>query len=404
MPSSSAFHKSQARTGKRRLVDPDLLPDQRRRVERKSRADRSAPDERGCRRKDIKHALNHRRCYPLPNDDAGRECFALLCHAAFARFAPEDIARDMRGTAELWADWLTEGELDALVDEVTHRPRKLTKKQIGAELGLTKDEWLHPDVEAWSLWPIDYTNADWKRDKAERDRQRAARNYASKRKLLSKTEQCIDFLRKVLAVEPAPAARIMRLAISLDLEKQGAKRFGKPMKEACRALGIVKPKRGMNGGWWWGLPQAEKRPEMPYISEGDLADEKTPCFSEGDLFSSPTGKNLLSEELGEEVHAVEGAASGDRHRAGAGSGLVHGDDNAKRFPLRPALAPRREGFGRILINQRWAQPLRAFATASRQDRDRAWLAIMAQGDGLALQAARHRWGGVPVINQHGGEA
>ena len=98
---------------------------------------------------------------------------------------------------------------------------------------------------------------------------------------------------------------------------------------------------------------------------------------------------------------MESAASLDRQRAGAGSGLGHVEDSAKRLPLRPAFAPRREGFGRILIDQRWAQPMRAFATASRQERDRGWLAIMAQGGGLALQAARHRWGGVV---SYGGKA
>ncbi|HZZ26114.1 MAG TPA: hypothetical protein VFE60_27765 [Roseiarcus sp.] len=404
MPAATAKSKTQGRQP-HRLIDPDLLPDlPRQRVGRKSRGDRSVPDERGCWRKDIKRVLNYQYGYPLPNDDAGSECFSLLCHAAFARLSPEEIAWSIARTADLWADWITQSDLDALVDEVANRPRKLTKKIIGAELGLTKDTWQH--VEAWSLWPIKYTNAEWKRDKAEKARQRAARNYASKRKTLTARDQCIDFLRKVLADEPAPAARILRQAISLELEKQGAKQFGKPMREACRALGVVKPKKGMNGGWWWRLPQAEKRSEMPYISEGDLSDEKNPCFLEGDLSSSPTGKNQVCEELdevGEAAVAIESAASREGQRPGEGPSPVQGETSA-RLPPRPAFAPRRDGFGRVPINERWAQPLRAFATASREDRDRAWAFIMAQGEGLAFQAARRRWGGDVSIIQAGGEA
>ena len=245
-------------------IDPDLLPDPPR-VGRKRRADQSDYDKRGLWRKHIKRTLNDQYGCPLPDDDAGRECFALLCHAAFA--GSEQIASDIAGTAAMWADWLTPSDLDALTDEVASRPRELSKKKIGAELGLSKDTWWR--VEAWSLWPIKYTYADWKRDKAERDRQRAARNRASNREM-SKKDQCIDFLRKALAYEPAPAARILTQAISLGLEKPGAKVCGKPMRAAYEALGVERRKMGLSRGWLWRLPQGANRPETPDFREATL--------------------------------------------------------------------------------------------------------------------------------------
>ena len=283
----------------RRDIDPDLLPRRPRLAGHKRRGEQTY-DERGAMRIAIKRTLNAQYGCPLPDDDAGRESFALLCHAAFLRFDPDEIAQKITGTAALWADWLAPSDLDALIDEVARRERPMTPQHIGRKLNLTKE--LRQRVEAWPIWPVGYSNADWKRDTAERDRQRAARNRAAKRGL-SKTAKCIDFLRKVLTYEPAPAARIMRMAVTLDLEKQGAKRFGKPMKEACKALGVLKPKQGMNGGWWWSLPQAEKspetpcfsaddlseRPETPYFAEGDLSERsETPYFVEGDLASSET--------------------------------------------------------------------------------------------------------------------
>jgi hypothetical protein len=55
---------------------------------------------------------------------------------------------------------------------------------------------------------------------------------------------------------------------------------------------------------------------------------------------------------------------------------------------RPAIAPRRDGFGRVPVNECWAQPLRAFALASKQ----------------AREAARHRWGGDAPMIYEGGSA
>lgn len=62
----------------RRPIDPDLLPNIPRLPQaRTSRADRSRPDQRGCWRIHIKRVLNCQYGYPLPNDDAGSECFSL---------------------------------------------------------------------------------------------------------------------------------------------------------------------------------------------------------------------------------------------------------------------------------------------------------------------------------------
>ena len=277
--------KARAANGKahqpRILIDPDLLPNPPKWMRAPNKKGRRSPDKRGCWRRDIKKTLNAQYGYPLPNDDAGRESFALLCHAAFARLSPEDIAQRINWTAAPWADWATRAELDALIDEVANRPRKLTKEIIGRELGLTQDLRMRPDVQAYSLWPIAYTRAQWKLDVAAKARARSARNYAKRRKgkAMTKKAQCADFLRNTLAYEPAPAARLLRLAVTLGLQKQGAKQFGIPMREACRELGIVRLKKGMGGGWWWGLPQAVQRPETPCFPEGDISGDNAPIFS-----------------------------------------------------------------------------------------------------------------------------
>jgi hypothetical protein len=303
----------------RTLIDPDLLPNPPKWSRTPNKKGRRSPDKRGCWRRDIKKTLNAQYGYPLPHDDAGREGFALLCHAAFAGLSPEDIAQRITWTAALWVDWATRAELDAIIDEVANRPRKLTKVIIGRELGLTQDLRMRPDVKAYSLWPIAYTRAQWKLDAAAKARARSARNYTKRRKgkAMTKKAQCADFLRKTLAYEPAPAARIMRLAVTLGLQKEGAKQFGIPMREACRELGIVRLKKGMGGGWWWGLPQAEK----PCFPEGDISRENTPCFLEGDISSSGTkGKpmpvELYGEEAVQEAPAIKGAASAYQQRGG----------------------------------------------------------------------------------------
>ena len=111
---------SQART-RRRFFDPDLLPD----PPRHSRARRGKtwkPDRRAKWRKQIKRILNVHYGYPLPDDDAGRECFGLLCHAAFEELPPKTIERVVTQTAAMWADWMAKSELAELIDEVTNRP------------------------------------------------------------------------------------------------------------------------------------------------------------------------------------------------------------------------------------------------------------------------------------------
>ena len=108
---------SQART-RRRFFDPDLLPD----PPRQSRARRGKtwkPDRRAKWRKQIKRTLNFHYGFPLPDDDAGRECFALLCHAAFAELPSKPIAQVVTRTAAMWVDWMAKPELAELIDEVT---------------------------------------------------------------------------------------------------------------------------------------------------------------------------------------------------------------------------------------------------------------------------------------------
>jgi hypothetical protein len=290
---------SQART--RHRFDPDLLPD----PPRQSRARKSKtgwkPSVRPKWRKQIKRTLNFYYGFPLPDDDAGRECFGLLCHAAFAELPPKTLARVVTQTAAMWADWMAKPELAALIDEVTNRPRgDLNRKKIGIELGLTQEVRMRDDVKAYDIWPVKFSHEDWKQWKAKTARERAARNRAKKRQArpTTKTAQAIAFLQGVLADGAQPVDRIMRLAVIAGLETLGATRCSKPMRSACETLGIVRRKVGMDAGWWWSLPETQTTPQPIDISEGALFSPdhaETPCFSEGALLRSPTSLRGLSE-------------------------------------------------------------------------------------------------------------
>jgi hypothetical protein len=332
MHRAAGIDKARAANGKAHqpciIIDPDLLPKLPKwaRVRSKNaNGGRGGPAQRDLWRVDIKHVLNAQYGFPLPPDDAGSESLALLCHAAYA--GDEDVEQRITRTAAMWLPEAPQAKIDALIDEVANRPRKLTKKIIGRELGLTQDLRMRPDVQAYSIWPVQYPRKKWLEDKRKKACARAAKSYAKRRKgePLSKKAQCMDFLRKTL-FEPTPAARIMRLAVALGLEKEGATQFGHPMRDACRELGVIKPKDGLRGGWIWSLPQADKHPETPYILEGDLFDANAPHFLEGDLFSTGKGgKPLRVENHVDQAERVGGRAASRKRRRGGGEGPVQAD-------------------------------------------------------------------------------
>jgi hypothetical protein len=250
----------------RGIIDPDLLPDPPRSRSRKDAADLQRPKWR----KQIKRVLNFHYGCPLPDDDAGREDFALLCHAAFAELLPAEIDNAVTKTGGLWADWIATPELTALIDDVTNRPLELNRKKIGVLLNLTQAVRMRDDVKAYDIWPIDISHKDWKRWKAETARERSARNRAKRKaeKPANPTAIAVDFLNRWLADGPLPVARIMRLAVGAGLQAPDANRRSYALRAACETLGIVRRKIGLAAGWSWELPATAKHAETPDFIEG----------------------------------------------------------------------------------------------------------------------------------------
>jgi hypothetical protein len=74
------------------------------------------------------------------------------------------------------------------------------------------------------------------------------------------TDAAVEFLKIVLADRPMAVADIEREAwAALELSKNQHLADSKPFRSACRRLGIVTRKLGMEGGWQWALPSQDQR-------------------------------------------------------------------------------------------------------------------------------------------------
>jgi hypothetical protein len=274
------------------FTDPDLMPDRPRSRKRKPGARWKPSSLQPMWRKHIKRVLCLRyRGHTLPDDDAGREDFEVLCHASFAGLHPIDVDTAIAKTATLWAPWMTEAEVDGLIDQVIDHPRHFTKKTLGQALNLTQAVRMHLDAMAYSIWPVDLTHEQWKQAKAQKDRERSRNRAKRREKPISAKATAVDLLQRALADGPQTVWRILRLAVAAGLEKSGATRPGKPLRSAREALGIVPRKIGLNEGWCWALPDASKCPQPIDLTEGALSrsgHSETPCISEGALSRSPT--------------------------------------------------------------------------------------------------------------------
>ena len=108
----------------------------------------------------------------------------------------------------------------------------------------------------------------------------------------SDRDEAVEFLKAELEIGPRPAGEIKGAA-----NKAGIGPF--PLKRAKRELGVESHKRGMDGGWWWELPQGDAPKGMPMapqkaspsspsafqaVSEGSEGDE----IPEGDAPGSPS--------------------------------------------------------------------------------------------------------------------
>jgi hypothetical protein len=285
----------------KRRIDPDLLPDPPRRRSRKRGTAWRPSNLRPQWRKQIKRVLLYQFGCPLPHDDSSEERFALLCHASFDGLPLDEIAKCITGTAVMWVPWAAQAKLDALIDDVTHHPRDLDRKKIGQELNLTQAVRMHPDVRAHAIWPIKFTHKQWKRWRAQVDRERSARTRTRKKaaKPPRPSVIAIGLLEQWLTAGPMAAAEIVRLAINAGIQKPGARLPGKALRNARKALGIKTEKSGLDGGWWWSLPEPENASETPYISEDALLRpgcSETPCFPEDALLRPGTPLGDIPEQ------------------------------------------------------------------------------------------------------------
>jgi hypothetical protein len=120
-------------------------------------------------------------------------------------------------------------------------------------------------------------------------------------------DEAVEFLRAELEAGPRPAGEIKGAA-----NKAGIGPW--PLKRAKRELRVESSKRGMDGGWWWELPEEDAPKGMPTtpqnpspsspsafqaVSEGSEGDE----IPEGDAYGSPSSSEerfSIDELLGDE--------------------------------------------------------------------------------------------------------
>src|SRR5215469_13613664 len=97
----------------------------------------------------LRRLFRHRYGPVLPDDDAGRgDLHELLIAISLGPDADIKMPRAI----EVWAPWIKQGEMDALVEHIHRTPlceRKPTAKQLGERLRLTVGE-----RQRLKLWTI----------------------------------------------------------------------------------------------------------------------------------------------------------------------------------------------------------------------------------------------------------
>ena len=99
----------------------------------------------------LRRLFRHRYGPVLPDDDAGRgDLHELLTAISVGPHANIKMPRAI----ELWAPWMKQGEIDALIEHIHRTPlceRKPTSKQLGERLRLTVGE--RQRLKLWTIRP-----------------------------------------------------------------------------------------------------------------------------------------------------------------------------------------------------------------------------------------------------------
>src|SRR5262249_42905818 len=122
--------------------------------------------------RDIERYMLLRYGAKLPDDDAGREDLAILLHHLAQH--PIDPQAKMRASIRIWARWMARDEMLALVEQIAAKPHWYKSGELGQLLRLTEAE--HDRIDALSIRPFDWTDADMKKKELHRERKRKTDN------------------------------------------------------------------------------------------------------------------------------------------------------------------------------------------------------------------------------------
>ena len=136
--------------------------------QRTKRGRRSTPRQIvALRLNDLARLFRARYGITLPDDDAGRDDLELVAHHIAA--LPQ-AARRFQLWAELWAPWLTVGEMRQIAGKAFASPRPWTADQLAWRLRLTREDRMTLGIT--TIGAVDHAKAARTKRRKERDRQR----------------------------------------------------------------------------------------------------------------------------------------------------------------------------------------------------------------------------------------
>jgi hypothetical protein len=129
----------------------------------------------------LRKLFRHRYGPTVPDDDAGREDLRELL-LPISVSANADLK--MPNTVEVWAPWMQQQEVVALVDDINRTPRQQrmpTARQLGKRLRVTNGE--RERLKLWTIAASDLTAQEvlaWRRAKAGARKRRLRQSRGSK--------------------------------------------------------------------------------------------------------------------------------------------------------------------------------------------------------------------------------
>lgn len=136
-------------------------------AETRRRRKRRKPSLATLRIGDLNRLYRARHGEHLPDDDSGREAFALMAH--HLAMLPPEPARRIAEWARLHAPWLTDDERDEIIATILDRPRRFRASRLARLLAVTEDE--RADNHITTIGCID--RGKGKRSIRRRERRRA---------------------------------------------------------------------------------------------------------------------------------------------------------------------------------------------------------------------------------------